>query len=62
VNSEGINIEAEVNLGGKRRNEIYIYIHIYIYVAGIGVEPGHGQFIHVCTGRGVPQRHREQSS
>jgi len=57
VNSEGINIEAEVNLGGKR-NEIYIYI----YIAGIGVEPGHGQFIHVCTGRGVPQRHREQSS
>jgi hypothetical protein len=26
VNSEGINIEAEVNLGGKRRNDIYIYM------------------------------------
>jgi hypothetical protein len=26
VNSEGINIEAEVNLGGKRRNEIYIFV------------------------------------
>jgi hypothetical protein len=58
VNSEGINREAEVSLGGQRRNDIYIYI----CAAGIGVEPGHGQFIHVCTGRGVPQRHREQSS
>jgi hypothetical protein len=26
VNSEGINREAEVNLGGKRRNEIYIFV------------------------------------
>lgn len=26
MNSEGINIEAEVNLGGKRRNEIYIFV------------------------------------
>jgi hypothetical protein len=32
VNSEGINIEAEVNLGGKRRNEIYIYRYTYIYM------------------------------